>query len=1194
MINLMRMELCGFKSFADRTVINFTGGLTGVVGPNGCGKSNIVDAVRWVLGEPSKKNIRAVQGQDVIFNGTETRRPATSCEVFLYFDNSERVFNHPDDEFSVGRRLYRSGDSEYLINGKKTQRKEILALFKETGVGKDGYSIIAQGKVTEIMSAKPDVRRRMFEEALNCAQFRDLKKSAEADLADSLAELEKLLIKRDEQGAQLSGLEKKSKIAKEGVEIRNALREQEINLFLYQYETLDQKKAELTAEISRCDAQRVAAETQRAALSVERTNLAYERNQLQDKKTELLSKRAGIIAQKDVNRTRYNDILTNTRRLSGEVSALRSSIAQSTVEMEDAIQTRASYESQIEEYTTLLNTLNENFREYERQHDELSAELLQLHLKSGSNAERHNELMLHIAETRENIGAYRAEYESLKERIKELNEAVQNAELELTDDTEVNESLGYDIAQQERVQHNYMVQLTQLNNSLTQARNDLTECRSRCRKLESEYANLIGQRSLFNTYSSLRPAVQKLIDDAVDSSVLRSRMEGLVSDKIKVKSPEHALAIETTLGNELQSIIVKNEEDAKYLINYVKENRYGKIKTLPLTSVKGSYVEEKYKFALMKQKGYIGIASDLVDYDKSRYEPIVRHLLGRTIIVTDMDCAIAISRNIQYMYKVVTLEGEIFSNNGTISGGYIDRNRSNTALLVSQKDLEAKLKALKEQLDEAKAEEEDLSDSVLGFENDVKTASERLNEAKTRIAVLKGRKTSLEKAIDELTERLQKLKTELAEKTARFEQLGTDISQVENLDKMLKSDTEQSSLDSVAVRDKEKELTDKLDEARAKKEQCALDKVSTENSIRHAKIEILHLTETIERLRSEIERNQKAITEKSAQIDAYNESIEDLNLSAADTTATDTIDEQIGQVDARIAAIDQRQQDLDREDVAAADRWTAGTRGSEKAAAKLESLEEDLASEEMRILVEYDLRYEDARAFRLPEFDPEEAEKNIAILRKKKKNLGDFDESTIAEYDQANARYSELCSQVDDISNAAQSLKDTIEKLSVQMQHRFNKGFAIINKNFGEVFAELFGGGRGELRLIGDDPTEQGVEIYAQPPGKRIVNLTSLSGGEQALTSIAILFAIMKMRKLPFVILDEMEAALDISNVEVYAKYLRKYSSISQFIVITHRVQTMELMDVLYGITMEKKGESMVLKVSLTEASKMSDETTGG
>lgn len=1009
------MELSGFKSFADKVEIKFDNGITAIVGPNGCGKSNVGDAIRWVLGEQSSKSLRGTSMQDVIFNGTEKRKSLSYCEVSLFFNNTDRLFNLEYDDIIVTRKLYRSGDSEYLINRNPCRLKDIINLFFDSGIGRDGYSIISQGKVEEIISSKPEQRRLIFEEAAGIAKFKSQKVESERKLERTEENLTRLRDIVGELDRQLGPLRKQAETAKIYLELRDLLKNLEVNAFIYQTENVDAQKSVLNDKLDGILQEISLKEGEMVSLGQKSANCLEE-----------------IAKIDEANKSLNNEILTLTvglEKQSGETKLLRERIAN---------------------LTNTNHQLEETLRQQQASVNKSQAELEQK----------------------------TARHQFLKNKSDEISEnAGENAELLKT-------------------YNGLKSKESSLTGSIKTLQNQTTELYSTALVQENRRRLLVEYKQEYEGYAY---AVKKILKDAETNADIRSKFIGVLASLIKVDD-KFETAIEVALGAALQNVVTDSTDNAKFLIAYLKQNRYGRATFLPIDSMKPRMLAADTK-ALLGGFGIYGVASELVKFD-AKISNVIQNLLGSVVIVENLDVATNLAKKAGFRFKIVTLEGDVVSPSGSMTGG---SKKSNAANLISR---DREIEVLQEQLKATKLEYSEKKILLSNQEEELIMVKRKLQEIEQ------------EKNAANLTEavNLAEIRTEQQGLEADFVRLNFEI-------------------------------------AEAQKQG---------NYAQNAIIE-----------------NQKIIDNFNAQMQAILQSSENQELQARLSQIRDLQDRnEIIKIQKQEAM---RQFDAEKEAVMG--QINSANDKKYKVQSDIEKLSNDLEAMAARILEEYNLTYETCLDFKNSEFEFEGSITQIYRIKKEISKLGHVNVNAIEDSKAVYARYEELSTQLNDLEQSKADTLQAISELAAEMSKRFEEKFTQINSNFQITFRELFGGGNAHLELVGSDNIlEAGVDIVAEPPGKKLQNINLLSGGEKALTAIAILFAILKLRPMPFCLLDEIEAALDEANVERFARYLHRFSNDTQFIVVTHRKPTMELADSLYGVTMQEKGVSRIVSVKLSEA----------
>ena len=1179
---LKSIEVQGFKSFANKIVFEFHNGITGIVGPNGSGKSNVADAVRWVLGEQRVKQLRGGSMQDVIFAGTENRRPLSYAYVAITLDNSDHQLAIDYEEVTVSRRLYRSGESEYLINGSVCRLKDVNELFYDTGIGKEGYSIIGQGQIDRILSSRPEESRELFDEATGIVKFKRRKNTAQKKLEDEkqnilrindiLAELEK----------QLGPLEKQSETARQYLKKKETLKNYDVNMFLLETERLQKQLSELTEK----------AETAQANLN--ETNLEYERiksehSRIEEELEELnasLDEAKEAASQNSLSRQQMENqiellkeqiksVRSGEEQKQGRLAAIGEDILERRETRKRFTEEQKQLDIQLKEVSDVSRTAGERLRELRTQIDGLNQRaeqskneiisLLNDRASTKGRLQRYDamqeqaqlrksELSQKLLEAKTNEEAHRQSFERYQKELEEVSSRI----LELTASQR----------EKEEEAEGFRRQLGKLNEELEIGQS----------AFHRESSRLESLRNMAERYDGYGNSIRRVMEQKGKNPGIL----GVVADLIRVDQ-KYETAVETALGGNIQNIVTDHEETAKEMIAYLKQNRFGRATFLPLTSV-GNRDNFPKKEAL-KQKGAVGLASALVEADE-KYAGVVNYLLGRVLVAEQIDDAIRIARKYGHSLHIVTLEGEYLSPGGSMTGGAF-RNSSN--LLGRRRELEQ------------------LEENVRRLDQDMKDARERIEELKERRRVSRREAEELNARLQEqfLLQNTAKLNADQAEKRLKEIEEGYEGLQAE-----LNQNDEQlqdisRSREAIAEELSESERQEKTNESRILEAQSELSELKKQEAdcIREAEevhLEVANLTQKAEfaaenvaridreldRLRSEEEDLKAGVLEGGKDVKAKEESI--LALTG-----------QIGQLAARSGELEKRTAHLSgKREALLSGQKEFFTRREELSEQKnlldrevfrlnsqREKLEETADAQASYMWEEYELTYNMALPLRNEEYtDPGSLKKQIAALKDEIRKLGDVNVNAIEDYKNISERYEFMNNQRNDLVKAEETLLGIIKELDTGMRRQFEEQFAKIRVEFDKAFRELFGGGKGTLELDEEeDILEAGVRIIAQPPGKKLQNMMQLSGGEKALTAISLLFAIQNLKPSPFCLLDEIEAALDDSNVGRFAKYLHKLTNNTQFIIITHRKGTMEAADRLYGITMQEKGVSALVSVNLIE-----------
>lgn len=1186
-----KMEAFGFKSFADKIEVPLNEGITAIVGPNGCGKSNVSDAIRWVLGEQSAKNLRGKSMQDVIFNGTAIRKQLSFCEVSLTFDNTTRIFDIDLDEVVITRKLYRSGESNYLINNTPCRLKDIQALIRDTGLGRDGYSIVGQGRIDEIINAKPENRRNIFEDAAGILTYKKNKIEAEKKLAATDDNIDKIRIAKDSLEGQRNLLERQSRDARKYLETRDRLKVLEANEYVYQFENHEGVKVKIQTRL-----EGFTQEFEAKSVEAEQNNKEYDLKQMELNNIDVMITRL---------RDKRTDIAVKAENIKGQGLTMKERISNLQEQKTQCLQRLTQSEKTLEEKNNELKTLNEQynmtaedkkaadkkFAEFNNNYIALVNEIVDRDQKIKSANQDLLNALQREGENKVDIGKFTTQREFILTRIAELNGEIQHYDEAIKSHEETKREYEKNVVNMKNDLNRLVISRNEVVSEIRQLQEEQDRARSRSSELN---ADMSVCRQRIETNKSLRKeygnyALKLLMNDAEYDSQLKKRILGVVSDLVNVPK-EYEMAIEIAMGAALQNVVVADEEDAKYIIAYIRERRYGRLTFLPLTSVKPRELEREF-LPILREHGCLGIASKLIKYD-SKYDNVFSSILGRTLIVDNIDNATLIARKYRYAVRIVTLQGDILSTTGSMTGG--SKKESSTRVLSYErmiaedeqrlKDMTAERQKIEKLLSTA---EEDLADyqaQLEGYDEDIKNSQ-------VQIATENGK---LDKVMTNIQENLNAIQERQKGKSDYENQLEA-IENALNLlgEKGKDVNALKENVDSIASKTKEEfdqksQLKDKLGEELSNlRVQCSTLEQNLEN-----------LKENIDRLKSEVETLE---SEKSDQRNNLH-NLEDIIYKLTNDKSVelpekyqkqlDEINKQIDEADAYKVKLNETINELVSKKDAISGALIYINENKVKCKNELEKVEENMLALQNKIKEEYDLDYESALALRMEDFDYQECKQEIRRLQKEQKEMGNVNISAIETFREVDGMYQEYVGQIDDLQQTSEDLKKLIEDLSKQMLEQFTTEFEKINKNFEIIFKELFGGGTGKLVILppeeGQSELDAGIEIMAEPPGKKLQSITLMSGGEKALTAIAILFAILKLKAMPFCVLDEIEAALDDANVGLFAQYLKRFSDETQFIVITHRKPTMELADRLYGVTMQEKGVSKVVAVNLADAVKHS------
>ena len=1195
MITFKEIEMTGFKSFADTTRISFDGGITAIVGPNGCGKSNVSDAIRWVLGEQSSKALRGKSMQDVIFAGTEKRKKLSYCEVSLVFDNSQKWFNIEYDEVVLTRKLYRSGESDYMINRKPCRLKDIRDILYDSGIGKDGYSIIGQGRVEEIIQSKPEDRRAIFEEAAGIAKYKARKVETENRLErvrDNLSRATDILT---EVERRLGPLKRQSEDAKKYLELRDVLKQNEINAYIYQYDHAAQTKQEINEKLAGYrDNLNVLTQTIEAEQAKYDKSL-NEINQLDRKATEMHDQvlQHTIALEKRQSDSRL--LNEQTRYLREQLDRLNTQLNAYTLDLN---QRNAIFNSAIslrDEEKAKLNDYHKESQEIANKYMELIDELTRSEGEKEENQRNIIDNLSKLTDIKANLSAYIAKRDTMSENLKLDNEKLTalNAEKSaLTNDVNNLNSMVTNLKKTKEEKEN---NINKINDKLSSLNVQMEETNSKIYALKSSISNDTNRMNILTNlqadFEGYQFAVKRLLQDGKNNPKLNSAIKGVVGNIITVDT-KFQTAIEIALGGSIQNIVTKDEQDAKVLINYLKDSKLGRATFLPISAVKPRSLNGNDR-RFLSNAGCLGVASELVKCDEI-YRPVIDSLLGATVVCDNLDNAVNLAKASGYSFRIVTLEGDVLSPQGSMSGG---SKKSNDSSLLGK---ENEIKQLKVNIEDKTKELNALNSQFTTIVNSINQLKEMLNTETSSLQAINSDYYTNNTKLESLNANLSNLEEDIF---SILSQIKVAENIVNDLNSKINS-IDQTELDYSSSRAKVDEFNasnkDAYELLKQKREEyqeiLTASKVkiaSTEEKIKSLDKDIETNSLEIKQLKSNIE---KINIEISSQQRIYDEAM-NMNKTKEDNSEVGQIQEKLNELNTKLAQFDDFKQSLmkelkdldDRKNVLSNDIAKLNNKIYQQET-QLQKVDIDIENMQERIYEEYEMTYTDCLQFKQQDenFDIKETLIQINRIKNQITGLGYVNINAIEEYKTEGARYEEMNAQIEDLRQAEEDAVQIIKDLSKEMLEKFDAEFVKIQENFTKVFKELFGGGNARLELLpSEDPLTAGVEIIAQPPGKVLQNITLLSGGEKTMTAIAILFAILKLKPMPFCFLDEIEAALDDANIDRYANYLKRFSNDTQFIVITHRKPTMEVVDALYGVTMEEKGVSKIVSVKLADAVKV-------
>ena len=1189
-----KIEMIGFKSFADRTVIEFNGGFTAIVGPNGCGKSNVSDAIRWVLGEQSAKSLRGDNMQDVIFKGTEKRKSLSYCEVTLTFDNTDRFFNIAYDELSITRKLYRSGESEYQINKNTCRLRDITDLLFDSGIGKNGYSVIGQGKVSEIVDEKPEERRAMFEEAAGIAKFKSRKDEAERKLERTRDNLVRIDDIRGEIDRQMGPLRKQAEDAKKYLEYKGQLKDLEVNAYIYQYENASVVKEQINAKLQAIDEEMFARQTDLDNITREYAE-AMDKLSAYDKEIASLNDellRLTVELEKQEGETKVTRERINYTQKENDRINLDLTNAQTVIETcDEQEQAKNEEQARLQERLNVLNTTYENLS---AKHLQIVDEMSLSETETGESQQKIIETLGSLSDVKSNVSRLETERNLLIQNRENLEKNLKEVEEKIANIKNLNQASKETIDKTSKKFQEIKNKQEEISGRIFVTTKDIAE-------LETERANLITQVKVYENrrkllsemqaeYEGYAQSVRKILKESEKNSAFSSKMVGVLASLIKVPA-QFETAIEVALGNAVQNIVTYNEDGAKDLIAYLKENKFGRATFLPISSMRRRDMDER---SIAGKKGVFGVASKLISYDK-KIDNVISNLLGGTVVVDTLATAVDLARDNRFSFKIVTLDGDVVSTQGSLTGG---SKRSEVVNLISrQREIETlatEIDALTRKEYEMKNKIDYLKVDLNASKSSEKQILDQRNELEINLAKEQEKLEAINKDLAELEDEKNVYEMEKTSVSNKLKLIEQDLSQTNLVQNALSGNKEDADLLIKQKQEHYNQIRKERDEIVANMTTVKVEIASCEAQIKALKEDLDRILlekdkqlSNIESLKSHLAENEKFIASAEEMIRIQ---IENAKPSLAKDNLQKIRRDRENLENSKVA-ISASIKKLDEDKTVTMEEISKVNDKKYREEANLTKVDTELEAMQERIYEEYSLTYSGCLEFRRPDFEIKEALISINKLKKDISALGYVNVHAIEDCSTLLERYNEMTTQSDDLKKAEEDLVKIIKDLSNEMLTKFNDEFEKINDSFKVVFRELFGGGNARLELTeAEDPLNAGVEIMVQLPGKAANKLSLLSGGEKTLTAIALLFSILRLRPLPFSLLDEIEAALDDANIERFAMYLKKLSSTTQFIVITHRKPTMELADCLYGVTMEEKGVSKIVSVKLADAIKQAEQ----
>lgn len=1179
---LKSIEVQGFKSFANKITFEFHNGITGIVGPNGSGKSNVGDAVRWVLGEQSAKQLRGGNMQDVIFSGTETRKPLGFAYVAITLDNSDHKLPIDYQEVTIARRLYRSGESEYLLNGTSCRLKDVNELFYDTGIGKEGYSIIGQGQIDKILSGKPEERRELFDEAAGIVKFKRRKNTAIKKLEEEQQNLTRVNDILSELTRQLAPLEKQAETAKVYLKKKEALKQLDIQMFLVEMARIREqlKAVEEKYEIAQSDLEETCksfdvTKTEYENLEKELEILETEIQKSREQSTQKTLEKQNLENQIHLLQEQIHSAKQNETQYQERAVALDADIDKRKKEEQGYLEEQSQLEEKVAEFSRVQSQAQEAFKAIA-----IEIHNLEEAIESGKNE------IIEILNQRASIKGKLQRYDTMMEQISIRKVALNQRNL----------TLRSEAAQLDASEEQYKVQKQEIEETIEKLIRQGNRCEDQIKKYQAEISRatqqLENEKTAYHREASRLESLKNITEryDGYGNSIRRvmeqkknvSGIKGVVADLLKVEK-NYETAIETALGGSIQNIVTDNENTAKGMIEFLKKNKYGRATFLPLTSMKNKKTFNNP--AALKEPGVIGVASDLVQVE-AEYEGLANYLLGRTLVVDHIDHGIAIAKKYQYTIRMVTIEGESLNPGGSLTGGAFKNNSNLLGRRREIDELHENVEKLKLNIEKLQAALEEYRNKRNHFRDEAGRIQESLQEQYIQENTVQMNLNSMSDKRAEIKQGYENLKRENAE-------LEKQTKEIEENSQSIQLEMEASASQESAL---EKSINEKQEELESRKKQETdiskeLEKSQLEGAgitsrkgfiqenLRRIKEELESLTNQKEALFAGMEEGKEEALKKETEIVKIRQEIE----LAAKEEEEDREKLQEALLKKEKMTQEHKAFFSKRDELSA--RMNLLDKESYRLLGQKEKLEENQETQVNYMWEEYEITYSQA-LIDMPDELQERAEIKSAIsnMRSEIRQLGNVHVNAIEEYKELSERHTFMKTQHDDLVQAEETLQGIINELDTGMRRQFEEKFGQIRIEFDKAFKELFGGGKGTLELDEEeDILEAGIRIISQPPGKKLQNMMQLSGGEKALTAIALLFAIQNLKPSPFCLLDEIEAALDDSNVTRYAKYLHKLTKNTQFIIITHRRGTMAAADRLYGITMQEKGVSTLVSVDLIE-----------
>lgn len=1189
-MHLKKIIAYGFKSFADKLELDFNNGVTCIVGPNGCGKSNVSDAIRWVLGEQSPKILRCKNMQEIIFNGTTNRKALGYCEVTLVFDNEERAYAVDSEELIITRKLYRSGDSEYYINTNKVRLKDVLDIFRDTGIGKDGYSVVGQGKIDSFLSAKPEDRRQIFEEAAGISKYKAKRTEASRKLDKTASNIEIIKGSLASYEQRIAPLQKQAVVTLKARTLRERLKTLEVNHYIYLTEHNAELKNALKEKLSNADSKLNELSQIKSSNDIKYNAIGEEIANLDMLYSELTTKRLDLsvaFARKE-GKTRelsieLENLQKNINRLESEVKEKTFAIEthqkskdSSNLEQQQTIRDYCDAQGKEEELGALCQDLSQAV-ERQKQEKEITNEML--YNSMGVWGNKNAELSRIEAELR----GLRATKTENEDNLDKLKKELKEQEISLKERDNSLESYNKDRKEKYNLKKDINEAYSQKLKEFQQTEDSRNELRDTITRLSSKIENLENNKNMYSNYDYAIRFLMNQKDEKIKSKIL-----GVLGSVIST-SPQFATAIEVALGGNVGNIITRDQQDTSYLIDFLNINRGGRATFAPISSMRPRPLEDQFLDAL-GEDGCYGIAADLIKYDR-QFRPIIETFLGRVVVVEDKQTAIKMATKYRNAFRIVTLDGAHYANNGTVSGG--KKETSDVRLLSMETDITEG----KKQLEKHKKSLAIISEELSDLEKELKELENNSKVLTDIIITLDKKISSDEQSKQYIVASIAKLDGEMLKITNNLQKINEGITLNSTLFKVTELEVNSKSNEKLDTNVVLSELANKLNEkekllhdATEKRTQALIKVKNLESKLSEIEKNIKFTSVSIDRLTKEITENDSILCTEKSRCEIVTKEIERVALESADSAELEIINKELGEMDGKKLKLKLSRDELYREIQNNSDALQKVVDSKARFEANLENLDKEIIAVTEKMQEDYNLSEQDIYAMKVDDYDDSRGVADSKVLKKDLASLGDINEMAVEDLEEISAEYNKLKVHFDDINAAKLELEITIADLTKKMEINFSESFEKIKVNFAQVFSELFDGGKGVLDLdMQKDMSvlDAGIIIEAQPPGKKLQNIDLLSGGERAMTAIAIIYAIIKLHPMPFCVLDEVDAPLDDTNADIFAKYLRKFSKSTQFILVSHRKPTMELADQLYGITMQEKGISKNLNVKLSEALKI-------